>query len=76
MVGCLLPSRFDPEKIGKCIAEPDSEFMLKHGECVIGSLTAQEQEWSDRILKTWTNFAIHGYRAVIFCSVNYGKVKF
>ena len=61
LVGCLLPSRLDPEKIGKCIAQPDSEFMMKHGECVNGELTDQEMEYSERILKTWTNFAIHGY---------------
>ena len=60
MVRCLVPSLLIPERIGKCIAEPDSDFMLKHGECVNGALTPQEQIWSDNILKTWTNFAIHG----------------
>jgi len=58
--GCLIPSMFIPERIGKCIAQPDSEFMMKHGECVMGELTEQEQGYSESILKTWTNFAIHG----------------
>ena len=57
---CILTAGFDPVKLGKCIAEPDSEFMVKHGECIIAELTEQEREWSERILKTWTNFAIHG----------------
>ena len=35
---------------------------MKHGECVNGELTEQEKEWSESILKTWTNFAIHGYK--------------
>ena len=60
MVRCLVPSLFIPERIGKCIADPETDFMKKHGECVIGALTPEEQVWSDNILKTWTNFAIHG----------------
>ena len=60
MVRCLVPSLFIPERIGKCIADPETDFMKKHGECVIGALTQEEQVWSDNILKTWTNFAIHG----------------
>ena len=58
-VECLLPIP-TPERIGKCIAQPDSDFMMKHGECVIGTLTDAEKETSESMLKTWTNFAIHG----------------
>ena len=58
--GCLVPSLFIPERIGKCIAKPDSDFMMKHGECVMGELTEEEKGYSESILKTWTNFAIHG----------------
>merc|ERR1712150_295304 len=58
-VKCLLPIP-TPERIGKCIAQPDSDFMMKHGERVIGTLTDAEKETSESMLKTWTNFAIHG----------------
>ncbi len=39
---------------------PDGRFMRENGECVLGYLTEQEQVWSDRIVRAWTNFAIHG----------------
>ena len=57
-----------PERIGKCIAEPDSDFMVKHGECVGATLTESEKATSESILRTWTNFAIHGYFIrLVFC---------
>ena len=55
---CLI--KITPKRIGECIAEPDSDFMMKHGECVIGTLTDTEKATSESMLRTWTNFAIHG----------------
>jgi len=55
---CLI--KITPKRIGECIAEPDSDFMMKHGECVGGTLTDSEKATSESMLRTWTNFAIHG----------------
>merc|ERR1712018_787453 len=52
--------KITPKRIGECIAEPDSDFMMKHGECVGGTLTDTEKATSENMLRTWTNFAIHG----------------
>ena len=55
---CLI--KITPKRIGECIAKPDSDFMMKHGECVGGTLTDSEKATSESMLRTWTNFAIHG----------------
>ncbi len=41
-----------------CISDPDSDFMLEWKQCFTGELTDEEQVWSDRIVRAWTNFAI------------------
>ena len=49
-----------------CLADPEGPlrpggpFMMENDQCVRGSLTHQEQIWSDRIVRAWTNFAIYG----------------
>ena len=48
--------QFHPE----CYANPNSNIMKNYAECLNGSLTEEEEIWSDRIVKAWTNFAIHG----------------
>ena len=49
---------------------------MKHGECVNGELTEQEKEWSESILKTWTNFAIHGYKNIKKLSISTDRVVY
>ena len=61
---CVLRSFFDPKEIGQCLANPKGEFMIKHAECIVGQLTEREMDWSENILRTWTNFAIHGYMCI------------
>ena len=39
---------------------PDGPFMMENAQCIRGTLTHQEQIWSDRIVRAWTNFAIYG----------------
>ena len=43
-----------------CVIHEGSDFKKEWGECITGELTQEEQVWSDRIVKAWTNFAIHG----------------
>lgn len=53
----------DIANIDKCIDEitkPDGPFKTEWGQCFTGSLTAEEEVWSDRIVKMWTNFAKTG----------------
>ncbi len=44
----------------ECYGDPNSNIMTKYGECLNGSLTLEEEVLSDRIVRAWTNFAIHG----------------
>ena len=46
----------------ECISDTDSEFMMEWGQCLTGELTQEEQEWSDKIVRAWTNFAIHRFK--------------
>ena len=43
-----------------CITDPDSAFRKEWDECIYSYLTEQEQEWSDKLVKAWTNFAYYG----------------
>ena len=61
---CSASPSSDPESIGQCIADPEGEFMIKHAECIAGQLTEREMDWSENILRTWTNLAIHGYLCI------------
>ena len=45
---------------GGCITDPDSAFKAEWGDCLFGTLNHEEQIWSDRIVKAWTNFATFG----------------
>ena len=44
-----------------CFAYPDSKFKQEWGDCIFGELTPEEEILSDRIVRAWTNFAIHGF---------------
>ena len=44
----------------QCITEPGSKFKEDYGECLTGALTPDEEVYSDRMVKAWTNFAKDG----------------
>ncbi len=43
-----------------CVADPTNDLMVEYRECFTAELNQEEQVWSDRILRAWTNFVIHG----------------
>ncbi len=43
-----------------CVADPTNDLMVEYRECFTAELNPEEQVWSDRILRAWTNFVIHG----------------
>ncbi len=43
-----------------CISDSSNVFMTEYADCLTGELNDVEQVWSDRIVRAWTNFAIHG----------------
>ncbi|TRY73092.1 hypothetical protein TCAL_02196 [Tigriopus californicus] len=51
------------ENIFECISDlidPLGPFKAEWGQCFTGKLTQEEEVWSDRIVKMWTNFAKTG----------------
>lgn len=43
-----------------CLLDPEGDFKREWNECIKGELTAEEQVWSNRLVKAWTNFAKYG----------------
>jgi hypothetical protein len=59
MVNAVLDCR--EQNLGlMCFAEPDSAYKAEWSDCLFGDLTDEEQVWSNKIVKAWTNFAVHG----------------
>eukprot|EP00095_Tigriopus_kingsejongensis_P005622 maker-scaffold335_size202896-snap-gene-1.19 protein:Tk05622 transcript:maker-scaffold335_size202896-snap-gene-1.19-mRNA-1 annotation:"hypothetical protein DAPPUDRAFT_240263" len=53
----------DLSNIGACIDDitnPNGPFKAEWGECITGRLTAEEEVWSNRIVRMWTDFARTG----------------
>ena len=42
------------------LTDPEGDFKREFGECITGNLTPEETVWSDRLVRTWTNFARTG----------------
>ena len=52
-----------PLGLNGCVAEltdPEGSFKKEWGQCITGTLTEEELVWSDRLVRTWTNFARTG----------------
>ncbi len=58
--GALIARMIECDLDLTCIAERDSDLMTEYYECFTGSLTAEEEVWSERIIRAWTNFAATG----------------
>ncbi len=61
----LAQALIDCERDINCVLEPEGDFMPEWGQCLLGELTPEEQVWSDKLVKAWTNFIVHGYVRIL-----------
>ena len=62
-IGLTLQNTF--QDVVQCVTLPNSEFKKEYGECLNGALTPEEEIYSDRMVKAWTNFARTGYGMIL-----------
>ena len=50
----------DEDDLVECIGDESNHFMSKYKNCILGTLTPEEEEISKDMVAAWTNFFVYG----------------